>query len=508
MNETRYAILIGQSNYNDGKHEPLKYAVKDANDLAQALVDYCRFKEDNIYLITDNNEPVTAQINNTFEKIKKTFRPKEDLLFFYFSGHGRYNANEAKSVVVFENGSTMQVYDIFEQYFTTPEPKNSFLIIDACQSGSPVRTKGLTTEKQIRVLNHNAKSLYLMFATETKLSAYEEEKLENSYFTYYFLEAIKSERLYDEDGLLTIQVIDNHVKKYVSQKSQYFQIPVSESLTTGYKPFAFLKSKMKSEQENLKPARPSATAQPDGVAASNPELHSEAEQKPKIGFEESLNWDHRASIQSEIFELAEKVMNELVGSLKEKQLEFSLTNGFSDLQNSRVVEEAIISKARSEQVMAVNDYFEITSAQRKPYNMRGGISTMLDFFNQRSEPDVTYKIYSNDRIVLIKTLLIKKGSVQHVRAGLVFLVYQSNFGFAVASAHFHYDWNATTDDTIRVSQTQIKPQLLNDYDADKLYKFFETNGQLFLKKYDSLNQKRSTDIASYVDLVKKANAEK
>lgn len=508
MNETRYAILIGQDNYSDGKHEPLKYAVKDTGDMHKALIDHCRFLDGNIYPITDSKEPVAIQLDKAFEKIRKNFRPKEDLLFFYFSGHGRYNPDEAKSMIVFEDGSSLQVFDIFEKYFTSPEPKNCFLIIDACQSGSPVRSKGLTTEKQIRVLNHNAKSLYLMFATETKLSAYEEDKLENSYFTYYFLEAIKSERLYDEDGFLTVQVIDNHVKKYVSQKSQYFQIPVSESLTTGYKPFAFLKSKMKSEQQNLKPAEPELPILPAEVPNANPEVELDAEKKPAISFEESLKWDNRESVQTEVFGLAESVMNELTEDLTQKQLVFSLNNGFSDLQNSKVVEEAIVKKARSEQVMAVNDYFEITTAEKKPYNMRGGIGTMLDFFNQRTEPDVVYKIYSNDRIVSIKTLLIQKGSVQHVRAGLVFLVYQSNFGFAVASTHFHYDWNAATDDSIRVSQTTIKPQLLNDYDAAKLMTFFEASGQAFLKKYDSLNEKRNADIEAYIQQVKKANSEK
>ena len=133
MTETRYAILRGMDDYNSA---PLPYCVKDVNDLEQTLVTHCRFSRDKIHKVIDNNKPVKEQIDEAFSAIEKEFKPNINLLFFYFSGHGEYDKDEGKSKVLFQDDTELTVEDILLRYFLKLTPKNQYLLIDACHSGS------------------------------------------------------------------------------------------------------------------------------------------------------------------------------------------------------------------------------------------------------------------------------------------------------------------------------------------------------------------------------------
>jgi hypothetical protein len=215
MSENKFAILIGMNNYED---DVLPFCIKDVEDMENALITYCRFSKKNIFKITDSDKPVKVQIDEAFAIIEKDFKIKRDLLFFYFSGHGDYDKKEEKSKIIFEDDTELTVEDILIRYFYKISPKNQYLLIDACYSGGKVYFKSNNPEKEIRRLNYNSSELCFMFATESKKKAVQDDDIQNSYFTYFFLEAIKNDSLYDEDGYLTIQAIDNYLTKKVAKK--------------------------------------------------------------------------------------------------------------------------------------------------------------------------------------------------------------------------------------------------------------------------------------------------
>jgi hypothetical protein len=238
MKEIRYAVLVGMNNY---KTNPLSYSVKDVNDVKKVLLEYCKFEERNIFAITNSEKPVVSQIQEALGEVQCRLQPKNDLLLFYYSGHGEYDNEEEKSLLYFEDETSLGVGDVVSNYFQPLEAKNNYLMIDACHSGNNVYVKSKHNNRKIeRKLLNDSRELYFLFAAEENKKAFQNDNLQNSYYTYYFIDAIKNEKLYDDNGWLTMSSIDEHIRKKISSHKDVIQIPGSESRLIGYKPFAFL----------------------------------------------------------------------------------------------------------------------------------------------------------------------------------------------------------------------------------------------------------------------------
>jgi hypothetical protein len=487
MGETRYAILIGNNDYKDPKLPPLNYAIKDVEDFGKMLEEHCRFPPGNIYSITNSAIPIQQQIEEALSKIKANFRTKEDLFLFYFSGHGQYNKHEEQSNIIFEDGGELNVNDIIASYFPGLNPKNSYLLIDACQSGPSLKRKGITTEKHIRVLDANASGMYMMFATQNIKSAFEDPKYKNSYFTHFFIEAVKSEGLYDIDGLLTMQVIDNYIKKYVGKESEHYQVPVSELHGTGYKPFAFLKSKMKSEIKKNAEDKPSVTPKADD---------SEKKLSPAaVSFEQSLNRESRLAIQQAMKEVIDIAFEALQDKLQGR--DFTIGENFDDLPSTHKIYREIIFKARKENAEGMDEMFEVKEKEKNPFQSDLSFTFAITQFLQQQEPQYTYHIYSGTEFFDAKHIYVRGDSVYDIRGGLAVMVYQTKFGFAVGSTLFHYDWTGMGDTKIIVTGTTIKPYTINGYKPEKVTAYIRKTIARFPEDIKGWTDSRKKEIEDY-----------
>lgn len=487
MAEKRYAILIGMDNYSSN---PLPYSSKDVEDLKKVLIENCRFEENNIYTIIDSKISVKEQIDKSFKEIEDGFRKKEDLFLFYFSGHGEYDKNEEASKIIFEDESNLSIEDILFRYFGKITPKNQYLLIDSCHSGSNVFIKSKESkEKQIRRLNYLSHEFCLMFATEKKNKAIQNTDLQNSYFTYFFIEAIKETSNYDDDGFLTIQSIDNIIKKKVLEKSNNVQIPVSEIRSSGYKVFAFDE---KTTEKKLVPKKKKNSK----TKSNKPEIQ-------KINFEESLSLTNRIKAQQQVTTLVEHHFEKLIPNLKTEDITINHYTSFDHIEpdNQQVLYREIINKVKSEGIEAIEGVLNKDLVERRKPKFDFGLTSIIDNLYEQAKSDYNYYIDLYSEHVNIRYLEVKSATVYKVSGAILIIIFQTKYGFAIGTIILKYSWTGTEDDKLSLPEINIYPFLLSYLDESEVEVILSETTNEFLKSLKTWNEKRNSDIEKYINKV-------
>lgn len=489
MNGKRYAILIGMDNY---KINPLPYSTKDATDLKETLIKNCRFEENNIHLIIDNQIPVKEQIDKYFKEIEDSFNKKQDLFLFYFSGHGEYDSNEGASKILFEDDTNLSIEDILFRYFYKLSPKNQYLLVDSCHAGSNIFIKGnVNSEKQIRKFNYSSNEFCLMFATEKKKKAIQDSDLQNSNFTYFFIEAIKQSKNYDEDGYLTIQSIDNIIKKKILNKSNHIQIPVSEIRSSGYNVFAF------DEKVIAKNSYPSQMEK-DILKTKDTNLEN-----MKLNFEESLSRENRMKIQNRVVEIVDNYFKKIITEIQNENLKITINNSFENIEDNdlQLLFKRIIDKSYSEEIEAIDGLFQKKVVEKRKTKYDLGLSAIIDNLYEQSKPDFDYNIELYSEYLSIRSLEMRSTSIHSVSSGISIMVFQTKYGFAIISYIQKFIWTGTGDDKVFFIDLNIVPFLLDLLDESEIEKILK----MVKNKWDELKNKwdeqRVSEIKKYFDKV-------
>jgi len=484
MKETRYAVLIGMNNY---KKNPLLYSVKDAEDMKNSLVEFCRFEPENIFTITDSEVPVKEQIKKCFDVIKGKFQSGADLLLFYYSGHGEYDSEEEKSMLYFEDETSIGIGEIVLTYLEPLKAKNLYLIVDACHSGKNVYVRPKhSVRKMERKLLNDSRELYFLFAAEENKKAYQNDKLKNSYYTYYFVEAIRQQKLYDEDGFLPMSSIDEYIRKKISNHNDVVQIPGSESRSTGYKPFAFQNIPAKQNEE-----------QPVVIK-------KEIMENNTSGFDlgSSLSNENRQKIQEQLKALLQsEVENFNMDELKEKY-EINIKARSSEIPHEieHALERSIIIKAQRNNLEAINNLF--TEKLIKQNRKKTGLSAMFDMIHGEPEPEYSYAITYNDYLIVPAFIELKAKSFGNVSGGLHCLFYQAKYGFVFCRSFFKYEWGGTHEKISSFVKVELTPYRLTVDNVDEAKKELLLALKELIENIKKWNEERQKEIGSFLKIAK------
>ncbi len=220
-----YAVVVGISTYLDTDIPRLQFANRDA----EVFADFLKSKaggsvpEQNIRLLTDSNATQAAvytAISGLSNKCKKN-----DIVFFYFSGHG-----DLENITLFNNGYlicynsppvnyiglALSVRDLNElaNTFSVKTQAKVILITDACHSGnmSDSRSVGNKLEGQ-QLVDANEKVIRIASSKTDQLS---NEKIDwgggRGVFSYYLVNGLKGLADKSRDSIVTFGEIKNYLE--------------------------------------------------------------------------------------------------------------------------------------------------------------------------------------------------------------------------------------------------------------------------------------------------------
>ncbi len=211
-----WALAVGVAAYDPTVIKPLKFTDDDAyrmlnfwksagggsldDEHAQALVDEAATKEN-----------IVKTLNEMFLKAGPN-----DLVIFYFSGHG---LTGAFLPVDYDGVRNKLLHSEVQKIFAKCPAKFKLCIADACHSGSLLAQRADRDKEMIdtyyRALSEASGGTALLMSSKADEDSLESTPLRQGVFSHFLLRGIKGEADADGDKIVTIQELFNYVKHAV-----------------------------------------------------------------------------------------------------------------------------------------------------------------------------------------------------------------------------------------------------------------------------------------------------
>ncbi|MEK6334623.1 MAG: tetratricopeptide repeat protein [Acidobacteriota bacterium] len=248
----RWALVIGVDKYIDPQISPLKGSDNDARMIADALVRYAGFPQDQVILLA-TNQPVERQPTrvNILRRLSNlsTAVPKDGLLLVSFAGHGMERGGQA-----FLLPADAQISDQISFLEETAISMNRvkswiketgvgqvLLLLDACRNDPGGRadapnplSNAYTNAFNFDVRNREVQAFATMYATGIGQRAYEYTEKKQGYFSWAVVEGLKGGAANDR-GEVTLSQLVKYVQETVPKR-----ITIDLGSTKQQKPFAII----------------------------------------------------------------------------------------------------------------------------------------------------------------------------------------------------------------------------------------------------------------------------
>ena len=230
-----YAVIVGISDYQSDGIAKLRFANRDA----QMFFNYLRspaggaVPQDNIRLLLDSTA-TNAAVYNALSWLTETVQ-KNDLVYFYFSGHGDMESETARRLgflLAFNTPRTnyinnaIRIEDLNYYANTLSAKAKVILITDACHSGTLV-----TSDYRLKFLVGN--ELRKAKENEIRITSCGPNELavENEawgggrgVFSYYFINAITGFADVDKNGMITVREARNYMDSVIASDPTLLKI--------------------------------------------------------------------------------------------------------------------------------------------------------------------------------------------------------------------------------------------------------------------------------------------
>jgi hypothetical protein len=226
----KYAIVVGVSEFRNSAYN-LKFAAKDANDFAGVLRDpkSGRFKADPDHVKVLLNEQATVEnIRTAINDVAKAARA-EDLVVMYFSSHGTSAASDAamddarSGYIVTHETNLSNLYATafpMEELRRVVEKRiracRIVMFLDTCFSGDTVAPAAGSKMLAVGIADSTKERIaqgvgrVVIASSRNDERSWESDRIQNSYFTYYLLQALRS-----KGGLADITTIFTSLQRSV-----------------------------------------------------------------------------------------------------------------------------------------------------------------------------------------------------------------------------------------------------------------------------------------------------
>lgn len=217
----KIALLIGVSEYAPGLN-PLPAAVKDVEAMRRVLVN----PERGGFAETDVTVLKNPQRQEMEEAIYRLFanRQKEDLLLFYFSGHGVKDESGrlyfSTVATCKENGRLVKpsalAASVLHEYMNESKSQREVIVLDCCFSGAIAQGLTVKDDGSVNLQEElGGKGRAILTSSSSTQYSFEQEGSELSIYTRYLVEGIENGAA-DKDGDGKISADELH--EYASDK--------------------------------------------------------------------------------------------------------------------------------------------------------------------------------------------------------------------------------------------------------------------------------------------------
>lgn len=202
----RVAVVVGANAPALGR-QPLRYAYRDAEHLADALVRVGGFAASDVRVLRD--PPPQALQTQLLDAVAGLRGAADSLLFFYYSGH-------ADSEAIYPRGEPLALSWLRDQLQNTAITVR-IGFIDACRGGGWTRAKGLLRDEadvfDIPPLSGMQSAGSVLIASSSGMeNAHESEDLRASFFSYHFTAGLLGAADRSGEGEVTLNEAFDYAK--------------------------------------------------------------------------------------------------------------------------------------------------------------------------------------------------------------------------------------------------------------------------------------------------------
>lgn len=220
----KFALLIGVSEYETGLN-PLPGAVKDVEAMQRVLVhpEMGGFAEENITLLKN---PIKQAIEDAIYKLFDN-RQKDDLLLFYFSGHGVKDESGklylSSCATYKNNGRLVKSSAVAAHYLhdriNESKSQRQVVILDCCFSGAIAKGMSIKDDGSVNVQEQlGGKGRAILTSSTSTQYSFEQEGSELSIYTQYLVEGIeKGTADLDDDGWISVDELHDYASSKVRE---------------------------------------------------------------------------------------------------------------------------------------------------------------------------------------------------------------------------------------------------------------------------------------------------
>ena len=204
----KYALVVGIGQFKDPSIPRLQYAAKDAKDVAALLADpkHGNFNPADITLLTDE-QATRGAILNAMQQIFLQAH-EEDLVVTYVSSHGSPAQQDRGLggigyIVTYDaNPKNLWIdgleYKDFAKKTMMIKARRKVTFLDTCFSGEASKRgekalaiEGIGIDEGTAKMFLSGEGTFVITSSGPNERSWESEKIQNSYFTYYLIDALK-----------------------------------------------------------------------------------------------------------------------------------------------------------------------------------------------------------------------------------------------------------------------------------------------------------------------------
>ncbi|MCU0492898.1 MAG: caspase family protein, partial [Chloroflexaceae bacterium] len=229
------ALLVGVSLYEDQHISNLPFCENDVNSLRDQLLPHY----DIVRTLTEGSAegaPNRANILSELDNLAQSSN-EDDLLLFYFSGHGATFNGEGYLLPKDTKASSFRFTGIaireIGYILRTCVARAKVFVIDSCHAGATIgKADNTMTQGFLERVFIEAEGSAILASCKNEQKSYFWTEKQASVYTHYFIEAVSGSADFDQKGFTTVNDINRYVTDNV--KTWALQHGVSQTPTLQY----------------------------------------------------------------------------------------------------------------------------------------------------------------------------------------------------------------------------------------------------------------------------------